>query len=57
MKITNPVFFDLKKVNAVKNKSIIKISNDTRDAKINVLKGQTSIAGETILAELTSRKK
>ena len=38
MKITNPVFFDLKKVNAVKNKSIIKISNDTRDAKINVLK-------------------
>ena len=26
-------------------------------SKINVLKGQTSIAGETILAELTSRKK
>mgnify|MGYP000710522391 FL=1 len=26
-------------------------------SKINVLKGQTSIAGETILAEITSKKK
>ena len=27
------------------------------DSKINVLKGQTSIAGETVLAELSSKKK
>ena len=36
------------------NLGLVTYSND---AKINVLKGQTSIAGETILAEINTKKK
>ncbi len=35
-KITNPVFFDLKKLGLVKNKNLLLINKKTRDKKINV---------------------
>lgn len=38
MKITNPVYFDLKKNSLVSNKNLEIVSNETRDSNINVLK-------------------
>ena len=35
-KITNPVYFELIKLNLIKKKNIVKISNQCRDKKISV---------------------
>ena len=40
MKITNPVYLDLKRLGLVKDKDIVILSNRTRDANIKVLKDE-----------------